>query len=314
MTTLQADTEQNSAPPLNLVPPLLGSAIGLVTALVLQRSDAREHLADNVSGAASNAKDALLSAGKQAAPALRSATHAAAETAEGALDAGKNVVGQLADAARPLAHSVAETVGGALSQAADDGKQTAKQARKAGRSLSARAQRKETKRMNTIETGLAAEVTKQLARQEKQLRDLNARLDTLGKMRRQSRGGGFPWGLLLLAGGGYYVYSNKDLRGKIVDFVQNLDPGVKGNLERAGSAAREGFDAVKRGEDPTSAVKDAAGELKAGAQKAVSGAQDKAQDLKQQAQDKAQDVQRDAKQTMAAGEDRARKLGDDVKR
>lgn len=137
-----------------------------------------------------------------------------------------------------------------------------------------------------------ATTTALLARQHKELQQLRRDVEAL---RKQNRGGGFPWGLVLLAGGAYALYrSNSSVRDQVQGLFQRLDPGLQGNLTRAGDAVKDAVSSVVQGENPKADLQAAGGELKRAGEKAVDGAKDKAQELKKDAQKGAQDLQRDA--------------------
>lgn len=136
-----------------------------------------------------------------------------------------------------------------------------------------------------------AATTALLTRQQKELQQLRREVAALGKQ----RGGGFPWGLVLLAGGAYALYRySPSVRDQVQGLLNRLDPGIQGNLTRAGDAVKDAVSSAVQGESPKADLQSAGGELKRAGEKAVDGAKDKAQDLKNDAQKGAQDLQRDA--------------------
>lgn len=124
-----------------------------------------------------------------------------------------------------------------------------------------------------------AELATTVARQQKELHRLEAQVERLS--RRSTSGGGFPWGLVLLAGGVYALYrSNPSFRDQLQGLLRRVNPGVEGNLARAGDAAKDAVSRVAQGENPGDAMRTAGGELRRAGEKTVDQAQDRAQDLK----------------------------------
>ncbi|AFZ67314.1 hypothetical protein [Deinococcus peraridilitoris] len=115
------------------------------------------------------------------------------------------------------------------------------------------------------------------------------------KMDVRSRRGGSPLPLALLAAGAYYLWRNEGARNKVIDTLQNLNPGPQGNFERVGSALRGGVEAVKRGESPIDALRTAAQEAQQGFKKSADNATDDvrnaADDLSDQARQASTDTQ-----------------------
>ncbi|CAM3731248.1 YtxH domain-containing protein [Deinococcus saxicola] len=132
-----------------------------------------------------------------------------------------------------------------------------------------------------------------LADQQKDLKDIRQELQKVRKQR--SSGGGFPWTLVLLVGGAYALYrSNAGIRDQIDGLLGKVDPGVKGNLARAGDAVKDAASDVMDGKSPVDAAKRVGGELQRAGEKALDGVKGTAADLKQDAQAKAKDLKDDA--------------------
>lgn len=116
-----------------------------------------------------------------------------------------------------------------------------------------------------------ARVEKTLAEQNRMIRELRAQVKVLGRR----RGGGFPLFPLLLVGGAVYLYRRGgNFKEQVDGLLDRINPGIKGNLARAGDAAKSAVQAVMQGEDPRPAAGDAVGELKRAGEKGVEQAQD----------------------------------------
>lgn len=130
---------------------------------------------------------------------------------------------------------------------------------------------------DTLGAALAAKLTRQLAQQDTRLDVLEKRVKDLGW---ENHRGGFPWGLLLLVGGGYALYRiNPGILDRVRGLLGQADPGVQGNLNRAGEAARGALQAALRGDDPSSSAKAAVGEVKRAGEKVGDALEDRAEHL-----------------------------------
>lgn len=93
--------------------------------------------------------------------------------------------------------------------------------------------------------------------------------------------GGFPWGWLLVAGGAVYLYrTNASVREQVDGVLARLNPGVQGNVTRAGDAAKQALGSALQGKNPSDAAQDAAGELKRAGEKGLDHVKDRVEDLK----------------------------------
>lgn len=109
-----------------------------------------------------------------------------------------------------------------------------------------------------------------LGRQQKELRQVQQDLEAI--RRKHSSEGGFPWSLILVAGGAYALYrTNPSVRGTVQDLLKRINPGIEGNLTRAGDAVS----GMVQGDRPGTALHTAGGELKRAGEKAVDSAEDK---------------------------------------
>ncbi|ACO44951.1 hypothetical protein DEDE109153_18075 [Deinococcus deserti] len=109
-----------------------------------------------------------------------------------------------------------------------------------------------------------------LGRQQKELQQVQQELEEM--RRKHSSEGGFPWGMLLIAGGAYALYrTNPSVRQTVQDLLKRVNPGIEGNLTRAGDAVA----GMAQGDKPGTALRAAGGELKRAGEKAVDSAEDK---------------------------------------
>ena len=124
------------------------------------------------------------------------------------------------------------------------------------------------------------------------LRDHRSELQELrSDLKRQRAGGGFPWGLVLLVGAGYALYrSNPGVRDRLHGLLGQLDPGIQGNLNRAGEAVKDAASDLADGRTPADAFRRTAGEVQRAGEKAVDSARDTWEDVKDGARHAAADV------------------------
>ncbi|GHF65894.1 hypothetical protein HNQ07_002149 [Deinococcus metalli] len=121
-----------------------------------------------------------------------------------------------------------------------------------------------------------------LQRSQEQLLDLlHAQQHDLRLLKRdvkRRRSGGFPWGLVLLIGGGYAAYrSSPAVRDRVQDLMGRLNPGMQGNAKRAGDAVKDGASDVGQGRSPVEAFQRAGGEAQRAGEKAMGSAKDTTQ-------------------------------------
>ncbi|AFZ67954.1 hypothetical protein [Deinococcus peraridilitoris] len=154
-------------------------------------------------------------------------------------------------------------------------------------------------------TEIHGRAAKLIARQEKQIRELETRLKTLAKTQRRS--GGSLRRLMLLSLGGYLLWRNQTVRSKVTGALDNLNPQTQDQLRRVGEAVRGGVDAVKRGERPMDAVKSAAQDVQQTLSKSVSNATSEVRLV-------AEEVQRDSDRALRDAQEQAHDFSDDVQR
>lgn len=127
------------------------------------------------------------------------------------------------------------------------------------------------------------------------LREQQQELQSLRKdlSRPQKSSGGFPWALILLAGAGYALYrSNPAVREKIQGLLNRADPGLQGNMTRAGDAVEGAASDLGQGQNPSDNLGKVAGETQRAGEKMIDH----------------------AKATLDAAQDQARNAADDVTR
>ncbi len=228
--------------------------------------------------------------------------HDAAETLQDVVQQAGETVAPLtstvASSVKDAAGSVAETVQGVVQQAGEtvqqareDQQRAAKQAgktvrrgaktvsQKTGRELRAlRAESAATvaqahKRAEQSVGRLEAQAAKSFQRQQqaltvhdKQLRDLNAKVDRLARSRRGGSGGGLLW-LLALLGGVYYLARNPGARKSVLDAVGSVSPQARDALHGAGESLSQVIGSVWIEQDEPEGTSDttASGSAKTGA-------------------------------------------------
>jgi hypothetical protein len=122
-----------------------------------------------------------------------------------------------------------------------------------------------------------------LKEQQEEVKGL--RQDVARLARNRSRGG-MPWRLLVLAGSAYALYRfNPTVQERVNTLLGQADPGIKGNMARAGQAAGEAAEHLKRGESPKDAIHQVGGEMRRAGEKTMDTASDRLENLKTDAKD-----------------------------
>lgn len=117
--------------------------------------------------------------------------------------------------------------------------------------------------------------------------ELKALRQDVARLSRARSGGGFPWGLLLLAGGAYALYRfSPEVHHRVNSLLGQADPGVQGNLNRAGKAAGDAVDDLRDGQHPGDALNRVGGELRRAGEKTGDRIKDAVDDLKDGAKDR----------------------------
>ncbi|QLG13361.1 YtxH domain-containing protein (plasmid) [Deinococcus sp. D7000] len=152
-----------------------------------------------------------------------------------------------------------------------------------------------------LERKAALETAKALTKQQaatmaaltKQGAELQNIRQELAGLRKQRSSGGFPWGLVLLAGGVYALYrSNTGVRDQINGLLKRVSPGIEGNLARAGDAVKDTASDVLDGDSPKDALGRLGGEVQRAGEKAADHAKDAVKDVKRDAESKADNLKR----------------------
>ena len=92
---------------------------------------------------------------------------------------------------------------------------------------------------------------------EKNLGNVDNRIDALGKRFPRRQGPRFPLGLVVIAGVGYALY-NPSTRSRILEMLGNVSPAARDTVENAIGKTSDAVAEVQGGRDMASAVKDAA--------------------------------------------------------
>lgn len=152
-----------------------------------------------------------------------------------------------------------------------------------------------------LERKAAVEAAKAFTRQQavtvaaltKQGAELQNIREELAGLRKQRASGGFPWGLVLLAGGAYALYrSNAGVREQIDGLLKRVSPGLEGNLARAGDAVKDATSDVLDGDSPKDALGRLSGEVGRAGEKTVDYTKDTLKDVKRDAESKANELKR----------------------
>ncbi|AFZ67260.1 hypothetical protein [Deinococcus peraridilitoris] len=160
----------------------------------------------------------------------------------------QGVVTTAASAAVPVAGSVASLASGAISQGAStvqdwqhggqrllsDGLQSVRSAKKDA----LREARMAQKTAELAERRADLQAVRMLARHERKLRQLDARVSRLVR-HTGSRGSGRTWWLTAVLGGGYYLARHPQARERVLDFVGNYSPATRERLHQAGQRASQ---------------------------------------------------------------------------
>ncbi len=142
----------------------------------------------------------------------------------------------------------------------------------------------QTLKDDRVGVALTAKVKAQLAKQDERLDALEKRVKDLAWEDR--RGGGFPWGLVILVGGAYAAYRFVPaVQQQVNKLIGQANPGAEGNMNRAGEAAKDAVKAGVHGDDPSGKAQAAMGEVNRAGEKLGNQVRDKAGDLKDRLED-----------------------------
>jgi gas vesicle protein len=130
---------------------------------------------------------------------------------------------------------------------------------------------------------------------EKNVAQVDSRIEALGKRFPRSRGPRFPFGLLIVAGLGYALY-NPSTRSKLLGLVGNVSPAARDAIEGVIGKGEDAVADMQGGRDMGDTVRNAA-------QNVSQGVKDGLQDLKTSGD-------RTAHQASSAGDQAADKLKD----
>ena len=115
-----------------------------------------------------------------------------------------------------------------------------------------------------------------LQQQSKELAGLRHDLRALPRPR-----SGFPWPLVLLAGGAYAAYRYVPaVQDQVRGLLGRLDPGTSGNLHRASEAAQDAVHDVTQGRSSGDALGQVGGELRRTGEKSADAATDQTSELR----------------------------------
>ncbi|WP_424949439.1 hypothetical protein [Deinococcus sp.] len=112
---------------------------------------------------------------------------------------------------------------------------------------------------------------------ERNISQVDSRIEALGKRFPRTRGPRFPLGLVLVAGIGYVLY-NASTRKKVLELVGNVSPAARDSIEGLLGSADDAVADVKGGRTPGEAIGQAARNV---GQQARDGVQDVKNDLEQ---------------------------------
>lgn len=140
-----------------------------------------------------------------------------------------------------------------------------------------------------------AALTTQLTEQARELQILRRDVDILQRQRPSK--GGFPWVLILLAGGVYALYrSNPGVRDQINGVLKRTSPDLEGDLTHAGDAGKAAVTEVAHGDAPSVALERLSGEAQRTGEKATEQTKDKVAELKDETRGGIGNLKRDTEQ------------------
>ncbi|MFB9994730.1 hypothetical protein ACFFLM_22495 [Deinococcus oregonensis] len=129
-----------------------------------------------------------------------------------------------------------------------------------------------------------AQVIELLAAQQVELTALR---QDVARLSRTHAKGGFPWGLLLLAGGTYALYRfSPAVHQRVNSVLGQADPSVESNLNRAKNAANDGVEDLREGRHPGDALERVGGELHRASEKTADRLKGGLDELKDEAKDR----------------------------
>jgi hypothetical protein len=117
--------------------------------------------------------------------------------------------------------------------------------------------------------------------------ELTALRQDVARLSRARAKGGFPWGLLLLAGGAYALYRfSPAVHQRVNSLLGQVDPGVEGHLNRAKDAAKDGLADLRDGRHPGDALQRMGGEVQRAGEQTADRLKDGLDELKDDAKDR----------------------------